>query len=1380
MNTGFTQSTIEQPAVQIDTLDAARMLFQRIKGTPGSDRYISPSLEALHASPPFCALKALDSILRTDASLRPQNFVDKTVFKHKPTQDFIEKLQHLSTFISETYGLQVANKVSCFPMMDTLADTLRADTARLEHILRASDDTLAHYLSENYDIKALLHKRKVLNAATSISRSILALKSTTLLIDQLLHKRDLVNAIAIYYLADLAMRTSRTVLVDVDSMREGLKRDHERLSYQLKHQIMALFYGKGATAGSSSALADLVGSPAATAKQGSPGCNGTLGASGTGSLHSQDTDVLASVPCISNSYNLGLYKMIQNLPFLPLCTFLRSIAARSYQTTDLIQSFIDSLGVLRTFALENNPFFTLTPSQETVIRNSTIDSMPPELYSVLLGQSFLMLYEADIAVGKVSDISSFMRGFLAENVDSRLIDLYHRAEQESNSLDEAANPSSGVDKMSQISSALDLHRADHIVKLRKLIFSPSGGVQVSNFKTVDTTPLKDFAEVTRRFFRRVYFSMINITLFYGSFLVSYNCYLQISNKSSFFDKQRSPLSAAQSVTRALQPSKSRATLLPTTFNPDGMTSMPSMPLRPPIPSPSQTTQPEHVSFKKTLEILFFMLAETHPSSAAEFVDIDLDAPSSGGLSDANMFISSFSANTNQKRLLSASFSSATPSGKLMLIKANEQIPFIDTIFALDTKYPFMGSDYSLKQFLGVVYDAAIRRLAYYCSMVIKASGYAKQSLHVQQQAYGDNLMNSGQDSTHIAMGASASEQGGKVLTDTTTSSLFSLSWVRSLSLSSSSTGVSKIISSIKPDKWNALFTENYLLSFYYCVIMLTNVIRINPIDEIFAQFFSQLLDIYTSYINTTSNNLFALVSLEDLELGLYTANSRVYGLGVLSTLGNMQQTDESVSGYSTGDVLSESTDVGTSTTGLLRVGSSYSLAHALLGDERITRSDKLEFNAYKLSQHTLRFLNDVTAFSLMSSKYYEASSTLILNTICNTFLNMIHMRLHMHYKSLYSYALLFTSAGSSPVGGSTISSYEALLDDYIGSGATSDKIIDLDRALGQHGIEQYASLSSFYSLGTFTVLDEIVDNRQDVEEVSSFMDQTYSVPGSSAISRRSSIAQSFSLHPVSTAARQSRTMEGSEKLARSRTHSRQPSSLQAFEADIERASLNFTLDGHHGTLGGDLKEAGHSSVRYSQRQLDKDAAPEKLPNVVLTDGSMLEHALYCLQGCILVYDYLKRVTPMPPSSDHTYSRFEQTIQKILHFVILEWRLYVSVHIRQGFDEDLSAPPEHVQLGAQCSVSAGYNSFVSSVKELRSLSERLDFKWVMNYDTLLFDHAFYTVERVLTERLDRVSSSVLRNDQASRMMAALQYISTVVTGPVSFRPIFQKLHNLCAG
>lgn len=64
------------------------------------------------------------------------------------------------------------------------------------------------------------------------------------------------------------MRTSRTVLVDVDTMRSGLKRDHERLSYQLKHQIMALFYGKGTATGSLYTVASLAGSPATTTKQG--------------------------------------------------------------------------------------------------------------------------------------------------------------------------------------------------------------------------------------------------------------------------------------------------------------------------------------------------------------------------------------------------------------------------------------------------------------------------------------------------------------------------------------------------------------------------------------------------------------------------------------------------------------------------------------------------------------------------------------------------------------------------------------------------------------------------------------------------------------------------------------------------------------------------------------------------------------------------------------------------------------------------------------------------------------------------------------------------------------------------------------------------------
>ncbi|ESU34988.1 Hypothetical protein DHA2_152129 [Giardia duodenalis] len=1386
MSTGFTQftqSTIDQPAVQIDSLDAARTLFQRIKGTPGSDRYISQSLEALHTSSPFCALKALDSILRTDASIRPQSFVDKTVFKHKPTQDFIDKLQHLSTFISETYGLRVANKVSCFSIMDTLADTLKADTARLEHILRASDDTLSHYFSENYDIKALLHKRRVLNAATSISRSILALKSTTLLIDQLLHKRDLINAIAIFHLADVAMRTSRTVLVDVDTMRSGLKRDHERLSYQLKHQIMALFYGKGTATGSLYTVASLAGSPATTTKQGSPGTNGAAGTLSS-SQPGQDTDVLSSIPCISSSYSLGLYRMIQNLPFLPLCTFLRSVAARSYRTTDLIQTFIDSLGVLKSFALERNPFFNITPSQEAVIQNSTIDTMPPELYGVLLGQCFLMLHESDIAAGRIGDISDFLRGLLVENMDSRLIEMYHRAEQESSFVDEGQSPTLSTDKMSYISSALDLHRADHVLRLRRLIFSSSGGVHVPEFRLVDTNPLKDFAKVTRRFFQRVYFSMINATLLYGSFLVSYSFYLQALKQPSPFDNQQPP-PAGLSLAKTLQPSKSRAILQPSAFNIDAMvpiSSVPVMPPHPPLQSPGSPAQPEHVRFKKILETLFFMLAETNPSSALEFLNTDVDSSPSGGFSDPTMFMSSFSTSTNQKRIISASFSSAASAGKLVSIKANEQLPFINTIFALDARYPFIGYNDSLKQFLGAFYDAAIRRLAYYCSMVIKSSGYAKSSAQMHQQTHSDKVTIGGHDGVYAAAGSSASDQDGRVLTDTATSSLFSLSWVRSLSLYSSSPGVSKALSSVKPNNWNALLIENHLLSFYHCAVMLTNVIEINPIDEIFTQFFSRLLDNYTSYINSNVNNLFALVSLQDLELGFYTTNSRVYGLGVLSSLTSLQQPDDDVSCYSTCEAPSELTDAFTSTTGLLRVESSYSLARALLGDERTAMSDRPELTAYKLAQYTLRFLNDMMAFSSMSSKYYEANSALILSTICNTFLNMIYMRLHIHYKALYSYALFFTPAGNSPIEGSTVSGYEALLDNYIGSAAiTSDRIASLDKALGQHGIEQYASVSSFYSLGTFAILDEIIDTRQTMDGVSTLVGVGRNTPGSSVISRRSSAAHSFTLNPITAPFRQSRTMEGCERPVKTRTHSRQSSSLQILDAEVERASFNFALDGHNGGIGEDLREPEQASIRCSQNQSEGDALLEKLPTAVLVDGGMLEHALYCLQGCILVYDYLKKFTPVPPSSDHVwYSRFELTIKKIVHFIILEWRLYVSVHIRQGFDEDLNAPPEHVQLGAQSPVSAGYNSLVSSIKALRVLSERPDFKWIMNYDTLLFDHIFYTVERVFMERLNRVSSSVLRHDQMTRMAAALQYISSIATGPASFRSVFQKLHSLCAG
>lgn len=1270
--------------------------------------------------------------------------------------------------------------------MDTLSDTLKADTARLEHILRASDDTLSHYMSENYDIKVLLHKRKVLNAATSISRSILALKSTTLLIDQLLHKRDLVNAIAIFYLADVAMRTSRTVLVDVESMREGLKRDHERLSYQLRHQIMALFYGKGSAFGSSGSFTGLNGSPTTVAKPGSPGAD---------SASSQDTDVLSSVLCISNLYSMGLYRMIKNLSFLPLCNFLRSIAARAYQTTDLIQSFIDSLGVLKNVALESNPFFNIAPSQEALIKNSTINTMPPELYSVLLGQCFLMLYESDIAAGRVSDVSNFLKMLMAENIESRLIEMYHRAEQESNSAVDIITSASAVDKMSYISSSLNLNRSDHIMKLRRLIFSSSGGFNASKFKIVDTAPLRDFAEVTRRFFRRTYFSMINLTLFYGSFLVSYSCYLQASQTLSPFDRQRLQQSqqpqqqhslVAQSLTKTLQSSKSKATLPPATFSMDSVPSMFTMssnPLYPHHPSmsfPNQPTQTEHASFKKTIEILFFMLAETSPSSALEFLNIDADTSPSAVFGDANAFMSSFSTSTSQNRIISASFSSATPTGKLISIKANEQIPSIDTIFFLDAKYPFVGSDCSLKQCLGTIYDAAIRRLAYYCSMVIKTSGYVIPSAHVHPQTHGDKYTIGGQDGMHSTIGASVSEQDGKVVADTATSSLFNLSWVRSLSLFSSSAVTSKAISSIKPNNWNALFIENYLLSFYYCTVMLTNAVRINPVDEIFTQFFTKLLDTYTSYISTTASNLFSLVTLQDIELGFYTANSRVYGLGVLSALSNLQHLDDDGSCYSTCDAPSESTDVFTSTTGLLRIESSYSLARALLGDERVIRSDRYEFNAYKLAQHTLRFLNDMMAFSLMSSKYYEASSSLILSTVCNTFLNMIYMRLHIHYKSLYSYALLFTPAGSSPIEGSSVSSYEALLDDYIAStGITSDKIACLDRTLGQHGVEQYVSMSAFHSLGTFAILNEIIDNRQSMDEVSTLVDVRHSTLDSSNISARSSVARSFNLNPASISFRQSKTMDGHDRFSKQRSHSRQQSYLQGCEADAGRDSVNIALDGHRAALGEDFREAGHNLMRHSQRPVERDMAPEKLPNAVLVDGNMLEHALYCLQGCILIYDYLKKLTPAPPTSDNTwYSRFELTIQKILHFIILEWRLYVSVHVRQGFDEDLSAPPEHVQLGAQCSISTGYNSVVSSIKGLRSLSERSDFKWIMNYDTTLFDHIFYTVERVFAERLNRVSSSVLRADQVTRMMAALQYISTVTTGPISFRSVFQKLHNLC--
>lgn len=223
-----------------------------------------------------------------------------------------------------------------------------------------------------------------------------------------------------------------------------------------------------------------------------------------------------------------------------------------------------------------------------------------------------------------------------------------------------------------------------------------------------------------------------------------------------------------------------------------ISSVPVMPPHPPLQSPGSPAQPEHVSFKKILETLFFMLAETNPSSALEFLNTDVDSSPSGGFSDPTMFMSSFSTSTNQKRIISASFSSAASAGKLVSIKANEQLPFINTIFALDARYPFIGYNDSLKQFLGAFYDAAIRRLAYYCSMVIKSSGYAKSSAQMHQQTHGDKLTIGGHDGVYAAAGSSASDQDGRVLTDTATSSLFSLSWVRSLSLYSSSPGFPRL------------------------------------------------------------------------------------------------------------------------------------------------------------------------------------------------------------------------------------------------------------------------------------------------------------------------------------------------------------------------------------------------------------------------------------------------------------------------------------------------------------------------------------------------------------------------------------------------------------
>ncbi|TNJ29632.1 hypothetical protein GMRT_16286 [Giardia muris] len=477
----------------LNSLDAAKGTYARLRSIQNADRYLAPTVDSLRALPPFCPLEALYSILKSDASLRPQAFVGQTNFRHKPTETILEGLAQIVQFLAQTYGPGIVEYTSLFPSLQTAISNLKADSLRLDHIIQAGDDTFASILSANDEIRALLERKKRLEDAINVARSLVALKATTALIDQLISQHDLPNAGLVYSISTYTLRTLRNAFPGDEALSEELQEIRERLEYQLRYQISAVLFG------------------------------------------GRDAEV--ALPCRMTYRSAPMSIALESFSYTELCFCLRGIVARACNTTDLLTAFSSSLGILYDAAIRANPLLAILPERETLLRSSTVVDLSGELYSLLLGHSLALVRQADIEQGSVSILKRVLRGVF-DNLSSSLAKYYTECEMKKaprrggSGRDEDSSKAEYAPHSSAYMDSIDLRNNSHVGQLRTLLVTPFSALGPPPLSILEVANPSLLTETVHAYLTTANVVAINLLFFYLSIQISVQHFLAQADASS--------------------------------------------------------------------------------------------------------------------------------------------------------------------------------------------------------------------------------------------------------------------------------------------------------------------------------------------------------------------------------------------------------------------------------------------------------------------------------------------------------------------------------------------------------------------------------------------------------------------------------------------------------------------------------------------------------------------------------------------------------------------------------------------------------------------------------------------------------------------------------
>lgn len=470
----------------LNTLDAAKGTYARLRSVQNADKYLAPTVDSLRALPPFCPLEALYSILRSDASLRPQAFIGQTNFRHKPTETILEGLAQIVQFLAQAYGPGIVEYTSLFPSLQTAISNLKADSLRLDHIVQAGDDTFASILTANDGIRALLERKRRLEDAINVARSLVALKATTALIDQLISQHDLPNAGLVYSISTYTLRTLRHAFPGDEALSEELQEIRERLEYQLRYQISAILFG------------------------------------------GRDSEV--ALPCRMSYRSTAMSIALESFSYTELCFCLRGIVARACNTTDLLTAFSSSLGILYDAAIKANPLLAILPERETLLRSSTVVDLSGELYSLLLGHSLALVRQADIEQGSVSILKRVLRGVF-DSLSPNLAKYYAECEMKKAPRRGAPGHVEDDSKTKYTShpllhlDAIDLRNNEHIGQLRALLISPFSVLGLSSLSSLEVSNPSLLTETVYTYLTTANVVALNLLFFYLSIQISVQHFL---------------------------------------------------------------------------------------------------------------------------------------------------------------------------------------------------------------------------------------------------------------------------------------------------------------------------------------------------------------------------------------------------------------------------------------------------------------------------------------------------------------------------------------------------------------------------------------------------------------------------------------------------------------------------------------------------------------------------------------------------------------------------------------------------------------------------------------------------------------------------------------